>query len=236
MWPHERTLGVPPPAREALHRRHRGALGRGMEPAGHLPVRPDRPPGARVLDRHPAAHRVRVAARGSRVLVHPHRPDRPLPPHARAGGVLPHGVGRQRPADRAPRAELLRRAMRSVVAVRRGLRATGGAGQGAGPDLPPQLHRAVRAAHAGGREGVRGALHPTRAVRGLDPVLPDHRRQRPGRVPAGLPAQHRPRRGLPGRGTDPVGRDVPDRGGAGRARGPREAGGLPPHRVPPPRR
>ena len=39
--------------------------------------------------------------------------------------------------------------------------------------------------------------------------------------PAGLPAQPRPRRGLPGRGTGPLGRHVPDRRRAGRARGAR---------------
>ena len=40
-----------------------------------------------------------------------------------AGSVLSDGVGRQRTADRATRAELLRRAMRSVAAVRFGLSA-----------------------------------------------------------------------------------------------------------------
>ena len=42
---------------------------------------------------------------------------------ARQAGLLPDGLGRQRPADRAARPELLRRALRPEPAVRRGLRA-----------------------------------------------------------------------------------------------------------------
>ena len=44
--------------------------------------------------------------------LHPHRLHRPLPADARLRGLLPDGLGRQRPADRAPGAELLRRALR----------------------------------------------------------------------------------------------------------------------------
>ena len=51
--------------------------------------------------------------------------------------------------------------------------------------------------------------------------LPDHRRTRSARVAAGVPAQPRAGRGLPGRGADAVGRHVPHGGRAGRARGPR---------------
>ena len=61
-------------------------------------------------------------------------------------------------------------------------------------------------------------------------TIDDHSR---ARRPAGVPAQPRPRRGVPGRGADPVGRRLPHRGRPGRARGPRAAGRLPPHRVPP---
>ena len=53
---------------------------------------------------------------GPRVLLHPHRPGRALPADARQGRVLPDGLGRQRPADRAPGAELLRRPLRPVAA------------------------------------------------------------------------------------------------------------------------
>ena len=124
-------------------------------------------------------------------------------------GLLPDGLGRQRPADRAPGAELLRRALRPVAALRPGLRAAGDSRTPKKPiaDLPAQLHRAVRAAHRRGREGLRGALAPARPVGRLDAALRHHRRRLPRRVAAGVPAQPRARRGLPGRGADPVGRD-----------------------------
>ena len=60
---------------------------------------------------------------GPRLLLHPHRPHRPLPADARQDRLLPDGLGRQRPADRAPGAELLRRPLRPVAALRRRLHA-----------------------------------------------------------------------------------------------------------------
>ena len=56
------------------------------------------------------------------------------------------------------------------------------------------------------------------------------------RQPARLPAQLRPRRGLPPRGADAVGRHVPDRRRPGRARGAGLRRRLSPGRVPPARR
>ena len=70
------------------------------------------------LGRHAAADRQRLAARRSRLLLHPHRHRRALPAHARQGRLLSDGMGRQRPADRAARAELLRRPLRPVAALR----------------------------------------------------------------------------------------------------------------------
>ena len=55
------------------------------------------------------------------------------------------------------------------------------------------------------------------------------------RLPEGVPAQPRPRRGLPGRGAHAVGRHVPHRRGPGRARGPRDARRVPPDRASPTR-
>ena len=73
--------------------------------------------------------------------------DRALPADARQVGVLPDGLGRQRPAHRAPGAELLRRALRPVAAVRPRLHPAGEARpQAAGPDQAPQLRRALRGA------------------------------------------------------------------------------------------
>ena len=83
-----------------------------------------------------------------------------------------------------------------------------------------QLRRALRAADRGGREGLRGAVAAAGAVGRLDADVHDHRATLGRRVAARVPAQPRPRRGVPGRGTDALGRDLPDGGRAGRARGP----------------
>ena len=96
-------------------------MGRAVEGRRHLRLRPHAAARERLLDRHPAADRQRQPARRARLLLHPHRPDRPLPADARQVGVLPDGLGRQRPADRAPGAELLRRPLRPVAALRRRL-------------------------------------------------------------------------------------------------------------------
>ena len=199
-----------------------------------LQVRPHPPARRGLLDRHPAADGVRVAARRARVLLHPHRPGRPLPADARQGRVLPDGLGRQRPADRAPGAELLRRALRPVAAVRPRLHAAGEARPEApGAGRPTQLRRALRAAGRGGREALRGPVAHARAVGGLGRALHDHRAEVPAGQPGGVPAQLRARRGVPRRRADPVGRDVPDGGGAGRAGGARLRRPLPPRRLPP---
>ena len=65
-------------------------------------------------------------------------------------------------------------------------------------------------------------------------VVPLHHDLRglPPYVAAGVPAQLRPRRGVPVRGADDVGRHVPDRGRAGRAGGAELSRRLPPDRVP----
>ena len=141
---------------------------------GTYRVRPVEDARRRVRDRHAAAHGEWVAARGARVLVHAHRHHRPLPAHARSRGLLPDGMGRQRCPDRAPGAELLRRPVRSVPAVRPGLRAAGEAGQAGDPDQPPELRGAVRPARGGGRAEVRGALAHARASRstGRPPTRP----------------------------------------------------------------
>ena len=95
------------------------------------------------------------------------------------------------------------------------------------PDLPPQLHRALRAPDRRGRAEVRGGVPRDRPLRRLAADLPDDRRRRPGDQPARLPRQPRPRRGVPGGGAEPLGRDVPHRRGAGRARGQGPAGRVP---------
>ena len=65
------------------------------------------------------------------------------------------------------------------------------------------------------------AVAHARPVGRLVPALHDDRAQGAEGQPARVPAQLRPRRGLPPGGADPLGRHLPDRGRAGRARGPR---------------
>ena len=98
-------------------------MGRAVEGRRHLRLRPQPPAQRGLLDRHPPAHGVGLAARRARLLLHPHRPGRAVPADAGQERLLPDGLGRQRPADRAPGAELLRRAVRPLPAVRRRLHA-----------------------------------------------------------------------------------------------------------------
>ncbi len=213
----------------------------------HLPVRSRRGHGrrsrVRLLRRHSPADRVGQPAHRPRVQLHPHGPRHPLPADARPHHLLPHGLGRQRPAHRASGTELLRRAVRPEPALRRRLHspASGRRGlqrQGRRPaaDLPTQLRRTVRDAHGRGREAVRGSLAPARAQRRLVSDLPHHRRRRPARSPARVPAQPRTRRGVSGERADPVGHHLPHRRCAGRTRRQGTAGRVPPGRVPSHRR
>ena len=107
----------------------RNQRSKGSKPSGTRAGRPTAPIGSiatrsrdrGLLDRYAAADGQRLAARRPCVLVHAHRCHRAVSADARQGGVLSDGVGRQRTADRAARAELLRRALRSVAAVRPGV-------------------------------------------------------------------------------------------------------------------
>ena len=107
--------------------------------------------------------------------------------------------------------------------------------QAAGADRAAELHRALRAADGRGRGRLRGAVPAARAVGRLELPLPHHRREHPQHVAACLPAQPRPRRGLPPGVADAVGHHVPVRGRAGRARGPGVPRPLLPRRLPRPR-
>ena len=151
---------------------------------------------------------------------------RPLPADARQGRVLPDGLGRQRSADRAARAESLRRALRPVGRLRPAVRASRGAfGEGAGIDLAPQLRGAVPGVDGVRRAGVRGAVAHARPVGRLVDDVHDDRPTRPAGLAAIVPGSARPRRGLPAAGADAVGRGLPDGGRPGRAGGSRAAGG-----------
>ena len=150
---------------QACARGPRGQVGRAVEGGRDVRVRPHPAARERLLDRHAAADRQRQPARRARLLLHAHRPDRPLPADDRQVRLLPDGLGRQRPAHRASGAELLRRPLRPVAALRPRLHAAGEAGpEAADPDQPAELHRALRAARRGGREGLRVALAHARPL------------------------------------------------------------------------
>ena len=102
-------------------------------------------------------------------------------------------------------------------------------GEAAGPDLPAQLHRAVRAAHRRGREGASrscGAGSGSRST-GRMTYRTIGTRARAASQRAFLRNLARGEAYL-GRGADAVGRHVPHRGGPGRAGGPGAARRLPP--------
>ncbi len=204
---------------------------------GHLPLRPHEDARADLLDRHSPADRQRVAARRTRLLLHAHRLHRALPAHARPRGVLPDGLGRQRPADRAARAELLRRALRPVAALRRrrssrrpspassSSPSPGATSSSCASASPSRTRRSSRSCGAGSASRSTGRT-TTR------PSTPPLARASQRAFLRNLAA----RRGLPVRGAHALGRHVPHRRRPGRARGPRARGQVPPHRLPRPRR
>ena len=107
------------------------------------------------------------------------------------------------------------------------VRPAGEAGQAGDPDQPAELRRAVRPARGRGRAEVRGALAHARPVGRLGDDLHHHRRAGAPGVAARVPADARPRRGLPVGGADALGRRLPHGGVAGGARRPRAAGRVP---------
>ena len=96
----------------------------------HLPLRPHEDPRRDLLHRHAAADGLGPPAPRPRLQLHPHRPRRPLPAHARPRGLLPDGLGRQRPQRRAPRPARHRHDRRPDAPLR--------------PRLPPAGRRPTR--------------------------------------------------------------------------------------------
>ena len=204
----------------------------------HLPLRPHRDPGPDLLHRHAAADRQRVAARRPRVLLHPHRHHRPLQAHAGPRGLVPDGLGRQRPAHRAPGPELLRGALRPVAPLRRRRScrrptAAEGAVSISRPNFVELCDRLTD-------EDERAFEELWRRARPVGRLDATPTRRSAGR-PSG-PSQRAflrllaPRRGLHRGRADAVGRRLPDRRVPGRARGPRTDRRLSPSRLPSPRR
>ena len=220
---------------EAGARRPRGTLGSGGSPTGTY--RFDRTKAARrgLLDRHAAARPCRGSLHIGHVFSYTHTDtDRPLPADARQGGLLPDGLGRQRPAHRAPGAELLRGALRPDAALRPGLPAPPDE-PSEGPPIPISRRNFIELCDGLTAEDEQAFEDLWRTL-GLsvdwDSQLRHDRRPQPAHQPAGLPAQPGPGRGLPARGPDAVGRRLPDGGRPGRAGGPGAARRLPPDRLP----
>ena len=118
----------------------------------------------------PPPTRQRLAAHRARLHLHAHRPRRPLPADARQAGLLPDGLGRQRAADRAPGAELLRRALRPVAALRPDVRRRREK-PAARTSCPVSRRNFVELCErltAEDEERLRAALAPARAVGRLD--------------------------------------------------------------------
>ena len=145
---------------------------------------------------------------GPRVLLHPHRHRRPLPAHAGHAGLLPDGVGRQRPAHRAPGAELLRRALRPVAPLRPRpssrprTPARSSSVAVSRPNFVELCHRLT----AEDEKAFEDAVAPPRPVGRLDASPTPPSASESQRVsPAGLPAPPGRGLGLPGRGARPCG-------------------------------
>ena len=206
---------------EALARGARGEVAGAVGGRRHLPLRPHEDPRRGLLHRHAAAHGERRAAPRARVQLHAHRPHRPLPAHARQGGLLPDGLGRQRPQRRAPR-PARHRARSSTPpfpttptsAAREGRPEGPRRSRSAGPTSSSCARRSSRSSRrsttsSGRPSGCRSTgTTPTRSIG------PKAARTSPARVPA--PRGARPR--LPQRVADAVGRRHAHVGGPGRAR------------------
>ena len=203
---------------------------------GHLRLRPGRragrPRASRSTRSTPRRRRSAARCTSGHVFSYTHTDiDRPLPAHARQARLLPDGLGRQRPAHRAPGAELLRRALRPVAALRPGVRAARRSrGKEPGADLAAATSSSCATQLTAEDEQAFEELW-RRLGLSVDWSLTLHARSTsaPARASAaGVPAQPGPRRGLQRRGADAVGRRLPHRGRPGRARGPRAARRLPP--------
>src|SRR5207302_1153767 len=151
-WPLLQCLDAADPGPTVAGGAGRALVG-GVGGRWDLPLRPVTDPGRDLLDRHPTPNSERLPPRWPRALLHPHGRGGPLSTDARPRGLLSDGLGRQRPADRAPGAELLRRPVRSPPTVRPGLRCTREAGKRRRSHLATQLLGVVRSSGRRGRKG-----------------------------------------------------------------------------------
>ena len=170
-----RSVVVPEkPALEGLEEKWTAA----WKAAADLPLRPHPAPRRTSTRSTPRRPRCRGSpARRTRVLLHAHRPDRALPADARQVGLLPDGLGRQRPAHRASRAELLRRPVRPVASVRPGLHAArrSPTPSARSPSTGPTSSRSASSLVVEDEKRLREAVAHARAVGRLGRALHDDR-------------------------------------------------------------
>src|SRR5436190_10218483 len=114
-------------------------------------------------------------------------------------------MGRQRPSDRTPRAELLWRSLRSITSVRPFVRAARQAWEAPDSGVAAEFHRTVRTVDRRRREGVRAFVATSRVVGRLVDDLRDHRSPFATYFPVVLPAASRQWSHLPGRSADALG-------------------------------
>ena len=187
-----------------------------------------------LLDRHAAADGERVAARRARLLLHPHRPRRPLPADARRrSSTRWAGTTTACPPSAGCRTTTACAATRRCPTTRR-LHPAGEAGR-QGPGARSRRRNFVELCERLTAEDEQAFEELWRRL-GLSvdwsltyPTIAERSRATAQRAFL----RNLARGEAYARGADAVGRHLPHRGRPGRARGPRAAGRLPPDRLPP---
>src|SRR5262249_20380358 len=102
-----------------------------------------------------------------------YRSHRAVSTDARQSRLLSDGMGRQRAPDGTPRAELLRRALRSIASVRFGICATRRTAETAEVGVAAEFHRALQPADRRRRKSLRAVVAVPRPLSRLVDDLRD---------------------------------------------------------------
>ena len=196
-----------------------------------VPVRPHRAPFRRLLDRHAAADGQRLAARRPRVLLHAHRRRSRASSGcaARPCSIRWGGTTTACRPSAACRTTSASAAIRRCRTTRRFSRRTSRRKQPISVSRPNFIELCARLT-ARRREGLRGAVALPRVCRSTGSMTyATIDRRVAAHLAARVPAALSQGPGVPARGADVVGRRLPHRGRAGRARRSRTAGCVSPH-------
>ena len=214
--------GAPAAAREARARRARSEVDAALGSGRRLPLRPHASARRGLLDRHAAADRQRLAARRPRLLLHPHRRRSRASSGcaARPCSIRWGGTTTACRPSAACRTTTACAAIRRCRTTRRSRRRRSRRKQPISVSRPNFIELCDAAdgedeqvfERCGSTLGLSVDWSMTYATIG---------RARAARLAARVPAPAAARPRLPGRGADAVGRRLPDRGRAGRARGSR---------------